>query len=252
MEKLSVIVITRDEEYNIVECLESVKWVDEIVVVDDFSRDATVEIARRYTDLIFQRKLDGYGRQKNFAIGKATNNWILNIDADERVTLELSEEIRALLGGNKQLLAGYELPYKVFFGSQWIRHGGWYPEYHLRLFQKDKGQFKERLVHEGVEVSGSVGRLQHFVEHYTYRSVSDFIKRMNRYSKLSAEFYYEEGRRVGWVETAFRAWFTFVQMYFLKRGFLDGATGLQLAVLYAFYTFVKYAKLQELYRTDNG
>jgi len=247
METLSVVIITYNEEENIGRCLESVKWADEIIIVDNFSTDRTLDIARRYTGQVFQRKWDGYGSQKNHGITKATNNWILAIDADEKVTSELSGEIQALFRSCEPPLAGYELPYKVFFGDRWVRHGGWYPEYHLRLFRKDKGRFKERLVHEGVEVSGQVGRLHNFVEHYTYRSISDFVQRMDRYSTLSAEAYYEEGRRVGWVESAFRAWFTFVQMYILKRGFLDGAVGFQLAILYSYYTFVKYAKLRELY-----
>jgi len=246
MEKLSVVIITYNEEDNIDRCLESVKWADEIIIVDNFSTDRTLDIARRYTDQIFQRKWDGFGSQKNYAISKATNNWILAIDADERITPELAGEIRVLFRAGELPMAAYELPYKVFFGDQWVRHGGWYPEYHIRLFCKDKGRFKERLVHEGVEVSGPVGRLRHFVEHYTYRSISDFIQRIDRYSTLSAEAYYKEGRKVGWVETAFRAWFTFVQMYILKRGFLDGGVGFQLAVLYACSTFVKYAKLKEL------
>lgn len=247
METLSVVIITYNEEENIGRCLEKVKWAEEIIIVDNFSTDLTRDIAGRYTDQIFQRKWDGFGSQKNYAISKATNNWILAIDADERVTRELSDEILALFRSGEPLLAGYELPYKVFFGDRWVRHGGWYPEYHLRLFRKDKGRFKERLVHEGVEVSGPVGRLHNFVEHYTYRSISDFVQRMDRYSTLSAEAYYKEGRQVGWIETAFRAWFTFVQMYILKRGFLDGAVGFQLAILYSYYTFVKYAKLRELY-----
>lgn len=246
MEKLSVAIITYNEEDNIGDCLESVKWADEIIIVDSFSTDRTVDIAGKYTDRIFQRTWDGYGCQKNHAIAKATNKWILTLDADERVTPELAEEIMALFQSGQPPMEGYELPYKVFFGNKWVRHGGWYPEYHIRLFRKDRARFKERLVHEGVEVTGAVGRLHHFVEHYTYRSISDFIQRMDRYSALSAEAYYKEGRRVGWVETAFRAWFTFVQMFFLKRGFLDGALGLELAVLYACYTFVKYAKLKEL------
>ena len=246
MEKLSVCIITYNEEENISGCLESVKWADEIVIVDGFSTDRTIEIAKRYTDKIFQRKFDGYGRQKNHAIANATSNWILAIDADERITSGLEEEITSIFRASPPPMVGYELPFKVFFRNKWVRHGGWYPEYHLRLFRKESGRFKERLVHEGVEVSGPVGRLHHFVEHYTYRSISDFIQRMDRYSTLSAEAYYKEGRKVGWMETAFRVWFTFFQMYFLKRGFLDGAVGFQLATLYSYYTFVKYAKLKEL------
>ena len=175
-----------------------------------------------------------------------THNSIFSLDADERITPELAEEIMTLFRSGQPAIAAYEMPRKAFFGDKWVRHGGWYPDYVIRLFRKDRARFNERPVHEGVEVSGPVGRLHYFVEHYTYRSISDFIQRMDRYSTLSAEAYYKEGRRVGWVETVFRAWFTFVQMYILKRGFLDGGLGLQLAMLYACYTFVKYAKLKEL------
>ncbi|MCD6138698.1 MAG: glycosyltransferase family 2 protein [Deltaproteobacteria bacterium] len=250
MEKLSVVVITHNEEDNIGRCLESVKWADEIIVVDSFSTDRTVQIAEKYTKKVFQKAWEGYGRQKNYALSKATNTWVLALDADERITRELADEIIGVLrAGDTQVIA-YELPYKVFFGGKWVRHGGLYPEYHIRLFRKDKAAFKERAVHERVETSGPVGRLHHFVEHYTYRSVSDFIQRMDRYSTLSAEAYYKEGRRVGWFEALFRAWFTFGQMYILKRGFLDGGLGLQLAMLYSCYTFVKYAKLKELFQAD--
>ncbi len=249
MEKLSVVIITYNEEDNIGSCLESVKWADEIIILDGFSTDRTVNIARKYTDRIFRRVWDGYGRQKNNAIAKAANRWILSLDADERVTAQLAEEIMALLQTGQPPMAGYELPFKVFFGDKWVRHSGWFPEFHIRLFRSDKAKFKERLVHEGVQVAGPVGRLHHFVEHFTYRSVSDFIQRMDRYSTLSADAYYKEGRQAGWIETAFRSWFTFFQMYLLKQGFRDGALGFQLAILYSYYTFVKYAKLKELWET---
>jgi glycosyltransferase involved in cell wall biosynthesis len=250
MEKLSVVIITYNEEDNIGPCLESVKWADEVVILDGFSTDRTVDIARKYTDRIFQRVWDGYGRQKNHAMAKAGHKWILSLDADERVTGELAEEITALFQTGEPPMVGYKLPFKVFFGGRWVRHSGWFPEYHIRLFRRDKGRFKERLVHEGVEVTGPVGQLQHFVKHYTYRSVSDFIQRMDRYSTLSAKAYYKEGYRVSWIETAFRAWFTFFQMFFFKQGFRDGALGFQLAILYSYYTFIKYAKLKELRRTE--
>lgn len=250
MSNISVVIITYNEERNIRDCLESVKWVDEVVILDNYSTDRTIEIASRYTDKIFMRKWDGYGSQKNRAIERTTNNWILALDADERVTPPLADEIENLFQEGDPPMAGYELPYKVYFGNKLIRHGGWYPEYHLRLFRKDRGRFEERAVHEKIRVSGKVGRLNHFVEHYTYRSISDFIQRMDRYSTLSAETYFKEGRRIGWIQASFRAWFAFTQMYILRAGFLDGAAGFQLAILYAFYTFTKYAKLNELYTKD--
>lgn len=251
MEKLSVVVITYNEADNISRCLESVKWADEIIIVDSFSTDRTLDIARKYTNKTFQRAWDGYGRQKNYAIAKTTHKWVLSLDADERVTPRLAEEIMALFQSGQPPMAAYEMPRKAFFGDTWVRHGGWYPDYVIRLFRKDKARFNERPVHEAVEVSQPTGRLQHSIEHYTYRTISDFIHRMDRYSTLSAELYYKEGRRVGWVETVFRAWFTFVQMFLLKRGFLDGALGFQLAILYSYYTFVKYMKVKELWQSEN-
>jgi glycosyltransferase involved in cell wall biosynthesis len=245
MHKLSVVVITGNEERNIEACLESVKWADEIVLVDSLSEDKTVEIARRYTDHIFLRPWSGYGHQKNYAVERTSHDWVLSLDADERVSPKLRNEIRTLLRKDEVPLAGYEIPRKAYFGTTWIRHGGWYPDYVLRLFKKSNGRFSNRLVHEALEVSGPVGRLRHWIDHYTYRSVSDFIERMNRYSTLSAELYFSQGRNVGWAETVFRSWFTFLQMYILRGGFLDGALGFQLAYLYAVYTFTKYAKLKE-------
>lgn len=245
MHKLSVVVITGNEEKNIAACLESVKWADEIVLVDSLSEDKTVEIARKYTDHIFLRPWSGYGNQKNYAVKKASYDWVLSLDADERVTQELRKEIEALLREEEVPSGGYEIPRKAYFGTTWVRHGGWYPDYVLRLFDKSMGRFSDRLVHEALEVSGPVGRLKNPIEHYTYRSISDFIDRMNRYSTLSAELYSSQGRDVGWVETIFRSWFTFLQMYILRKGFLDGALGFQLAYLYSVYTFIKYAKLKE-------
>ena len=246
MEKLSVVIITYNEENNIGQCLESVEWADEIVVVDSLSTDRTVDIAKDYTDKIYPRAWEGYGKQKKYAVGQASNRWVLSLDADERITDELKLEIIEVLGADQITISGYEIPRKAFFGDTWVRHGGWYPDYVLRLFRKDQGCFSERLVHETVEISGSAGRLKHCIEHYPYRSISDFVVRMERYSTLSAQVYYQEGRRVGWFETILRSWFTFIQMILLQRGFLDGVLGFELACFYSFYTFLKYAKLIEL------
>ena len=153
---LSVVIITLNEEAKIKDCLESVAWADEIVLVDSFSKDNTVEIARNYTDKIYQREFAGFGDQKNFALSKASGDWILAIDADERVTSELQEEIKRTLsnpGAN-----GYYMRVKSYFADKWIKHCGWWPDYHLRLFRRDYGRFSDRLVHEGIQVDGPTAK----------------------------------------------------------------------------------------------
>jgi glycosyltransferase involved in cell wall biosynthesis len=241
---LSITIITLNEERNLPACLESAAFADEIIVIDSGSTDSTLDIAKGFTDHVFQEPWKGYAGQKNLAQDKAQGPWILNIDADERITPSLKEEILSVL---EQIpsFAGFKIPRKNFFCGQWIRHGGWYPNYLLRLYRKDAGSFAPREVHEQVVVRGEIGTLKSPLEHYTYDSISDYLKRMNRYSDLSARQYFLEGKKVSWVEILFRTWFTFFRMWILQKGLLDGANGLVLAVLYSYYTFTKYAKLKE-------
>ncbi len=249
MEKLSVFIITHNEEKNIKACLESIKWADEIVVVDDDSRDDTIKICKEYTDRIFQEEWKGYSGQKQSAMDKTTGNWVLNLDADERVTLELRLEIEDVLASKENVKDGYLIPFKSYFSGKWIKHGGWYPDYHLRLFRKVKGRFGDEKVHEGVKVEGSIGYLKSPVEHYTYNSISDFIKRIDLYTSLFAEDRYKKGKEARWEQLIFRPPFTFFKMFFLQRGILDGYYGFLLAILYSYYTFLKYAKLREMWRS---
>lgn len=242
---LSVTIITLNEEKNLRKCLESVAFADEVIILDSESQDRTLSIAREFTDKVFQEPWQGFARQKNLAQEKAQGPWILNIDADERVTPELKEEILSAIQKDPPY-AGFKIPRKNFFCGQWIRHGGWYPNYQLRLYQKEAGSFAQREVHEQVVVKGPVGTLKAPLEHYTYDSISDYIKRMDRYSDLSARQYLQEGKKVSWPEILFRTKYTFLKMWILQKGFLDGAKGLVLAVLYSYYTFVKYAKLKEI------
>jgi glycosyltransferase involved in cell wall biosynthesis len=242
---LSVTIITLNEERNLRDCLESVRFADEIILVDSGSRDLTRSIAKEFKAQVFQEPWKGFAEQKNSAQDKAKGHWILNIDADERVTEDLRLEIQKILQSDPSE-KGFRVPRKNFFCGQWIRHGGWYPNYQTRLYRKDAGRFAAREVHEQVEVNGPVGTLNSPLEHYTYHSISDYIKRMDRYSELSARQYLKEGRQVSWPEILFRSWFTFIQMWGLKRGFLDGANGLILAALYSQYTFIKYSKLKKL------
>lgn len=245
MSRLSVAIITYNEEEEIKDCLESVKWADEIVVVDSFSTDKTLDICRQYTNKVFQHEWSGYSNQKNYAINVTTNPWILILDADERVSERLTKEIKEIL--DKDLgVDGYYIPRKSYFLGRWIRYGGWYPDYSIRLFRKDKGRFEQREVHESVRINGKTAKLKNHLEHYTYRNLSEYIQRMDRYSTLAAMEMIGEGRRSGPRNILFRPILTFFRMYILKQGFREGIYGLLISVLYSYYTFLKYAKLWEM------
>jgi glycosyltransferase involved in cell wall biosynthesis len=245
MEKISVAIITKNEALNIRQCLESVQWADEVVVVDNGSTDDTREICQAFHARVFVEEWKGFSRQKNSAIGKTRNEWVLSLDADERITPPLGQEIQALLQG-PPAADGYFIARKNYFSDRWVKHCGWYPDYNLRCFRKSKGSFQERTVHEKVEIQGKVGYLKQPLEHHTYDSLGDFIERMDRYSTLAAQEMDRENRRYRFIDLLFRPPFTFLQMYLLRSGFLEGYLGFQLSVFYAFYTFLKYSKLKEL------
>ncbi|MBI5888724.1 MAG: glycosyltransferase family 2 protein [Deltaproteobacteria bacterium] len=242
--KVSVTIITLNEEANIRRCLESVRWADEIIVSDSGSVDKTVSICREYGARVYEDAWRGYGKQKNLCAGRAKNEWILNVDADEQITPELKDELqRAVEDGAK---AGCYVARKNYFGARWIRHCGWYPDYNLRLYRKDKGSFNEARVHEAVTVDGLTSRLKNPLVHRTYRDITDYFTRMQRYSTLAAEELKDKGKRAGVADILLRPPLTFLKMYILKLGFLDGAMGLTLSMLYACYTLAKYAKLREM------
>jgi glycosyltransferase involved in cell wall biosynthesis len=243
---ISAILITKDEERNVADCLASLTFADEIVVVDSGSVDRTEEICRRDPRVRwYSEEWKGYGPQKNSALDKAEGPWIFSIDADERVTPELAEEV-GVLDLESVSVDAFRVCRRNFFGGIWVRHGGWYPDYLVRLWRKDSGQFDGRSVHEAVRVSGAVGTLDGQLLHFTYRDTADFLERMNRYSALGAQEMARLGRRATTADLLLRPPYTFFRMFFLQGGFLDGALGFRLAVLYARYTFAKYAKLEEL------
>jgi glycosyltransferase involved in cell wall biosynthesis len=235
---VSAVIITWNEASNIRECLMSVQWASEAIVLDRFSTDDTAAIARECGARVYQEEWKGFARQKNSAIEKAQSPWILSLDADERVPPALAEEIRAVIG-QPDALDGYHLPRKNFFDGQWIRHGGWHPDHVLRLFRNGSGRFQERMVHERLAIDGKSGYLRNPIEHYTYRSVSDYLARMDRYSLLAAREA-ADGKAGAWTSLCLRPAFTFIKMYFIRAGFLDGRAGFFLAVSYAYYTFLKY------------
>jgi glycosyltransferase involved in cell wall biosynthesis len=244
MVNVSVTIISKNEAHNVEECLHSVRWASEIILVDQFSEDGTAEIARRLGAKVFQEPWHGFAGQKNLAIDKAGGPWILSLDADERVTPSLRREIEEELNQGSEY-SGYYIARKNFFCGQWVRHGGWYPDYNLRLFRKGEGYFRDRSVHEKVVVNGKVGYLEHALEHFTYRSVSDFLLRLEAYSRLAAQEVPAKSRSSISYTLCFRPLFTFINMYLLRGGILDGAAGFFLAVSYAYYTFLKYYRSYE-------
>jgi len=244
MASLSVAIVALNEEERLRACLESVVWAEELVVVDAGSSDKTVAIAREFTDRVLFRAWDGYGAQKNFALGQCHGDWILSLDADERVSDALREEIQATLGGGRPEV-GFYLPRRNLFQGRWVRHGGLYPDWQLRLFRQGRGAFVERAVHESVRVNGPTGRLGAALIHESYRSIGDAVARLNRYSDLAAAEAALAGRGGSLVDLLIRPAWRFVSMYLLRVGFLDGWRGLVLAGLHAHYVFLRAAKVRE-------
>jgi glycosyltransferase involved in cell wall biosynthesis len=241
---VSIVIVTKNEEANIEAALDSVKDAAEIVVIDSFSSDRTVEICRKYTNKVFRKEWEGYAKQKQAAVGLAVSPWVFILDADERFTPELKAEVISAIKENSH--DGFYVPRKNFFMGRWIRHGGWRPDYTLRLFRKNAGRVEDREVHEKVIVNGSVSYLKNPLVHYTYNSVSDYLKRMDSYSTLAAKELKKTGVAPNVLNFLIRPLATFIKMFFFRLGFLDGRYGLVLAVLYSYYTFLKYAKTWEL------
>ncbi len=248
---LSVAIIALNEERNIRACLEGVRWAEEVVLCDSGSTDRTLAIAAKYGARTFQDPWRGFSAHKNLALARCSQPWILILDADERVTPGLQAEIEEILRADGPA-DGYSVARKNFFLGEWIRHGGWYPDRSLRLFRRGRGHFLPRAVHEVLEVAGSVGTLRHPLEHYTYGSVADFLRRMDRYAALASEELFKVGHRCRVQDLTLRPFWTFLRMYLLQRGFLDGWRGLLLAGLYASYTLAKYAYLWERERAGTA
>ena len=244
MTPVSVIVITRNEEGNIAECLESVRWADEVVLVDAKSSDRTVEIARRYTERIFIEQWKGFAEAKTFAVAHARNDWILWLDADERVTPELAGEVTRLMQ-TPPPVAAFSMARRAYFLGRWIRHSGWYPGRVVRLFRKDRAAFSSAAVHEGLEVQGEVGNCGNDLLHFTDPNLFHYMAKFNRYTTLASGELFKSGVRFRAIDLIVRPPWLFFKMYFLRLGYLDGMPGLLLALLSSAYVFSKYAKLWE-------
>jgi glycosyltransferase involved in cell wall biosynthesis len=245
--KLSVTVITKNEAADIGEALASVAWADEIVVVDSHSTDDTVAIARQYTDRVVVRDWPGYIDQKNYAASIASHDWILSLDADERVTPQLATELQALKAGAPPE-AAFRIPRVTWHLGRWIRTTDWYPDYQLRFYDRRAAQWTGKYVHEAVSVSGTIGQLRGELQHYAYRDIADHLETIDRYTTLAARQMHESGRRAGLLQIAGHPPLAFLRNYLAHGGIRDGAAGFIISAMNAYYVFLKFAKLWELQR----
>jgi glycosyltransferase involved in cell wall biosynthesis len=244
---ISAVIITFNEEENIQDAIRSVSWADEVVVVDCGSADRTVEIAKTAGAKTYKKEWKGYIAQKNWANGKAVKEWILSLDADERVTPELKMEILHIMETGTEM-DGYYIPRRARFLGRYIRHCHWYPDYQLRLFRKNKSVWTGGLVHERVEVEGKIGRLNNDLIHFTYKDIADQTEKLNRYSSLWALDAFKAGRKTGILNIIMSPAATFMNIYFFRLGILDGFPGFVISRNLAYYSFQKKIKLYQLYR----
>jgi len=253
-EKISVCIIAGNEEKNIRRCIESAVWADEVIVVDSFSTDRTVEICREYTDRVYQHEWLGYIGQKNYIKNLAKGPWILFLDADEEISQKLRDEIIAEFNTDSiDHVNGFEFPRMVRFLGTWITHGDWYPDVKLRLFRKDKGTCGGKEPHDRTTVEGRVKRLKYPIYHFTYNNITDQLASLNKFTSISAKGKYCEGRSFKLSDVILRPILRFLRCYIVKRGFLDGLPGLIIATTVAYGVFIKYAKLWEIQRgLDEG
>ncbi len=244
---ITAYVLTFNEARQIREVLESIKWADELIVIDSFSTDGTVEIAREYNARVISEKFCGFGRLRNFALDASKNNWMLSIDADERCTPELAAEVHREVAAPR--FDAYHVPRKSHFLGHWMRHSGWYPDYRQpQFFNRTKMRYREDLVHEGYDLKGRLGHLREHALQYPWPTIEIATGKLQRYSTLMAQRYAAMNRRASLAKMLVSPVGMFGKVYFVQQGFRDGRYGLILATLYGYYTFLKYAKLWELQR----
>ncbi len=246
--EISVVIITHNEEKRLEPALRSVEGVaSEIIVVDSLSSDDTVKIAQKYTDKVFKRKWTNFADQKNYANEQTSFPWILSLDADERLSPRLRQEILQLKKGEPRC-AGFSMPRQAFYFGKWIRHSGWYPDRKVRLFRKDNARWEGEYIHEKLVVEGKIEKLEGSIYHFTYQNISDHLARINRFSDLGAKKLYAQKKKCRWYHLVFLPLFRFIKSFFLKAGFLEGYAGLIISVLHGYAIFVRYAKLKEIWK----
>ena len=247
-QKASAFIIVYNEEENMKRCLDSVQWADEIIVVDSYSTDKTLDICKIYTDKIYQRRFTDFADMKNFALSKVTNRWALSIDADEEVTDGLRDEIKKVVTEGKKDLSGFYIRRKSQIFGRWFNFSGTQDDFQMRLFKKEAAHYIQP-VHEKVVVSHALGYLRHPLLHYTYDKMQEYVSRLNRYTSMEAKFLAKGSKHLLRLSMVMRPIGRFVQLYILKQGFRDGYPGFLFCWLSGFYVFTKYAKLLE-YRNN--
>ncbi len=248
---VSVYVLTFNNRRTIEQCLKSLDWAEELIVVDSFSTDGTYEVCQRYTEKTYQRKWTGHRDQYQYAADLTRRNWIMFVDADEEIPRALADEIQDELKGGAPGIDAFFVYRRTYYLGRWIRYGGWYPDGEIRLYRKEKGRWEGGL-HAKIVVEGNVKSLQNQYLHDTYRNISDQIQTIDKYSQIAAEDMVHEGERFSLFKLLFHPPFRFLKEYFLKSGFRDGFPGLVIVVSTMFYVFIKYAKLWELTSVNRG
>ena len=251
---ISIIVITKNEADDIRECLKSISWADEIIILDSGSSDDTVKIAREFSKLVYiSQDWQGFGIQKNRALAYATHNWVLSIDADERITPELRTEIqKAIAEPNSN--SGFRIPRSSSYCGKFMRHSGWSPDYVVRLFRKDSGKFSENIVHESLVINGNIGTLNYPIRHYAFSDLEEVLDKINRYSSAGATQKLNQGKRSSLGKAVRHGLWAFMRTFFIQAGFLDGREGFMLAVSNAegvYYRYLKLMYLQEKKQNNN-
>ncbi len=244
--QISILLPTFNNAATVRETLESIQWADEILVVDSFSTDTTLEICQEYGARIIQHDYINSARQKNWAAPQCRHEWVLQIDTDETLESGAREEIEAALAPGAESVQAFRLPRKNHVLGRWMRRAGIYPDYQTRLFRRDHGRWMEREVHAHIEVPGEVRTLEHHIMHYGMPNISKQIRNLDRYTRYEADELRKQGIRFGWSRLILRPWLIFLHRYVWLKGFLDGWRGLILCSYFGIYDFLSQAKLWEL------
>ena len=245
---ISVVIIAKNEEKRLPECLDSVRWAREVVVIDDESTDRTAELARERGAKVVRRKMEIEGRQRNFGFGQASEPWILSLDADERVTPELADEIEKMIIRHAQDpdLVGFAIPIRTYIGSRWIKGAGYYPARKARLYRKGRFRYEEAGVHPRALYEGKMLELQGDILHYSCANLAEFVRKFNRETTLEAEKWVHDGRKVRFLSILRKMVDRFLKNYFLKGGWRDGYMGYVMSLFHSYYQFLSYAKYREI------
>ena len=247
---ISATIITLNEEKNIADCIKSLQWVDEIIVVDSLSTDKTKEIAESMGAKVIDQAFLGHVKQKQLAVDECSHDWVLCLDADERITPELKDEICRLFESTpvEELLDGYSVPRKSFHLGRWILHGGWYPDRNIRLFNRTQGRWQGVNPHDVIKVDGQSAKLKGALEHYVFEDLAHNIRTNNSYSSISAKILYESGKKPSLLKLFLKPVGKFIETYLIKRGFMDGLPGFIISIGAAYSMFLKHAKHWEHYK----